>query len=187
MTHCTYGILGGTFDPPHKSHLEMAQRVKTNGLVDKVLFVPCFLHAFNKKPVSFEHRIEMCKKMAAACDFVEVSDIERHIEHPGRTFYLIRALCEKHPNVQFRLVVGADIYLERKKWFRFDWIEQQAPPIYFAREGIAVPTQQWLKAPPKVSSSEIRSRLMKGQQVDDLVSDAVLKYILEHHLYESTK
>lgn len=183
MINCRVGVFGGTFDPPHVAHLEIASEVKDTGLVDKVLMVPCFRHVFDKKPVSFYHRIQMCRQLVNGVDFIEVSDIEKKMETPGRSLALIEALEGLYPTCTFRLVLGADIYLEKDKWHRFDLIEQKASPIYFARKGVSVAKEGWLRAPTDVSSSEIRERLQRHESTAGLTTEAVLAYIVEHQLY----
>lgn len=176
------GILGGTFDPPHSAHLELTRMVYASKQVDRVLLVPCFKHAFQKYPVSFEHRLEMCQ-LIASDDFVEVSDIEKSMENPGRTLELVELLQEKYTDDTFRLVVGADIYQEKGKWYRFDLVEKIAPPIYFERKGISATKFGWLPAPRDVSSTVIRQKLKNGESVAGLLPSAVHNYILEHKLY----
>ena len=114
MTH-RVGILGGTFDPPHLSHLAMARIVFDAGLVDTVLMVPCFRHAFGKEPASFENRLEMCREMTRGIEFINVSDAERELATPGRTLALVELLQKKDVSSSFRLIVGGDIYRERHK------------------------------------------------------------------------
>ncbi|MBN2718201.1 MAG: nicotinate-nicotinamide nucleotide adenylyltransferase [Deltaproteobacteria bacterium] len=183
LEQCRIGILGGTFDPPHLSHLEMARRVHQLGLVDRVLMVPCFRHAFDKQPVSFTHRLKMCRCMTADLDFVDVSDAEQYLDTPGRTLALIEILEKQYPGCTLRLLVGGDIYLERHQWYRFDLVEQKAPPIYLARAGVDVRGADWLAAPPSMSSGDIRARLARGEDVDRLLAPTVMAYIVEHQLY----
>ncbi|MBN2524892.1 MAG: nicotinate-nicotinamide nucleotide adenylyltransferase [Deltaproteobacteria bacterium] len=177
------GILGGTFDPPHLSHLELARASVNAKIVDRVVMVPCFRHAFLKAPAPFDHRVEMCRKMTEHASFLEVSDVEREMKNPGRTLELLEVLERKYPHCRFRLLVGADIYQERNKWYRFDLIEKKAPPLYFARKGVPVQKPDWLPAPLGISSSELRARLARGDTVDGFLDASVMAYIVEHRLY----
>lgn len=187
MSSQRVGVFGGTFDPPHLAHLEIAKQVQQADLVDIVLMVPCFRHVFDKHPVSFDHRLEMCRLLTGQYDFIEVSDIESRISTPGRSLALIEALEAENPDWSFRLVLGADIYLEKDKWHRFDLIEQKAPPIYFGRKGVAMWKDDWLPAPQEVSSSELREYLLgnesETESVEGLIGPTVLQYIKEHQLY----
>jgi nicotinate-nucleotide adenylyltransferase len=177
------GVFGGTFDPPHAGHLELALTVLGSGQVDRMLLVPCFRHAFGKAPVAFEHRVAMCALLAESVDGLEVSDAEARLEHPGRTLDLIIALEEAHPGCPLRLVAGGDIYFEREKWYRFLEVERRAPPIYVARRGLPPLPVPSLPAPSEVSSSAIREALAAGRPPRGLLPPAVAEYVERHGLY----
>ena len=177
------GIFGGTFDPPHGAHLELARTVLAHGASDRVLFVPCFRHAFGKRPAAFEHRVAMCELLVDGEPRMEVSGLEAAMENPGRTLDLIEALAAARPGDRFRLIAGSDIYCERDKWYRFDEVERRAPPVYVERRGvppIPVPT---LPAPADVSSSAIREQLAKGRGPRELLPPRVAEYVERHRLY----
>jgi len=180
------GILGGTFDPPHVGHLELAKIVVNSGLVDKVWLVPCLKHAFAKQPVAFEHRVEMLNLLIANEPQLSISQMEKNIEKPGQTLTLIKAFKSKFPKHTFRLVAGSDIYHERNKWYRFDEISRLAPPIYVKRLGVAPILEPTLKAPPKVSSKKLREAIRQGQTIKELIPTLVMKYIRTHKLYGAT-
>jgi nicotinate-nucleotide adenylyltransferase len=177
------GILGGTFDPPHLSHLEMAKIVHGRGLVDRVLMIPCYRHAFGKTPVAFEHRLEMCRQLTKNDSYIDVLDVERKMANPGRTLELLALLERRFPDANFRLLAGGDIYEERHKWFQFHQVEKKAPPIYLSRKGVPAEGVDWLEAPAEMSSSAIRQKLSRRESVTGLLPDAVLAYIVEHQLY----
>ena len=177
------GILGGTFDPPHLSHLEIAEMVFGRRLVDRVLMIPCFHHAFGKTPVMFDHRLEMCRQLTRNYSYIDVLDVERKMTNPGRTLELLTVLESMFPDAAFRLLAGGDIYEERHKWYQFDLVEKKAPPIYLSRKGVPENDAEWLDAPAEMSSSEIRQKLARHESVAGLLSDAVYAYIVEHQLY----
>ena len=56
-----YGVLGGTFDPPHMGHQQMIKMALESSLIDEILVIPCFKHAFAKDPAPFKNRVAMCK------------------------------------------------------------------------------------------------------------------------------
>lgn len=185
MARDAIAVLGGTFDPPHVSHLAIARLVLEHTGCTLVLLVPCIRHPFGKDAVPFEHRLEMCRLVAGdAGDGVEVSDIEGRRGLSGRTIDMLEALAGENPGTRLRLVVGADILGERDRWHRFGDIEALAEPILVAREGFdAAPDA--LPAPPPVSSSEIRRRIASGAGTGDLVTARVLEYIERYGLYGS--
>jgi nicotinate-nucleotide adenylyltransferase len=177
------GIFGGTFDPPHGAHLELARTVLAHCAADRILFVPCFRHAFGKRPTAFAHRISMCELLVADEPCMEVSEIEKGLENPGRTLELVAALESARPGDRLRLVVGSDIFFQREKWYRYEEIERRAPPVYVERRGVPPIPVPALPAPPDVSSSAIRERIAAGADPRALLPPRVAEYVERHRLY----
>ena len=177
------GVFGGTFDPPHGAHLELARTVLGEGAADRVLIVPCFRHAFGKQPVAFAHRVAMCGLLVEGEAAMAVSDVEARLERPGRTLDLIAALEAELPGAALRLVAGGDIWFEREKWYRFGEVERRAPPIWISRRGereLPVPA---LPAPAGVSSTAIREAIAAGTAPRELLPERVAEYVVRHGLY----
>ena len=80
------GILGGTFDPPHKAHLQIAERALKQFNLDKVLFIPSGNPWQKKYATSFIHRFEMTKILIEGSNKFEISDIEKSEDIPSYTF-----------------------------------------------------------------------------------------------------
>jgi nicotinate-nucleotide adenylyltransferase len=182
-SHPIVGIFGGTFDPPHVAHLELARIVLAHGAAHRILFVPCFRHAFGKSPASFAHRVAMCELLVAGEPQMEVSGIEAAMEKPGRTLDLVEALEAARPGDRLRLIAGSDIYYERDKWYRYDEIERRAPPVYVERRRVPTIPAPALPAPSDVSSSAIREQLAKGRAPRELLPPRVAEYVERHRLY----
>ena len=69
------GILGGTFDPVHLGHINLAIDAKAQAGLDKVIFVPAKLQPFklDKNVTAGEHRLAMIKEAIDGIDGLEVS------------------------------------------------------------------------------------------------------------------
>jgi nicotinate-nucleotide adenylyltransferase len=176
-------VLGGSFNPPHLGHYGMAQVALSSGAVGRVLLVPCAVHVFGKKLASFAHRIEMCRLLVEENPDMGVSDIESRMGSSGRTLDMLRALQSEVPGVSLRLLVGADIWMERHRWYGFEEIEKLAPPLYVARRGVPPVEVETLEAPMEVSSRQIRRMLADGLSPAGVVSPRVLEYIHAHGIY----
>ena len=182
-SHPVVGVFGGTFDPPHAAHLELARIVLEHGAADRILFVPCFRHAFTKCPAAFAHRVAMCELLVADEPRMEVSRIEETLANPGRTLDVVEALEAARPGDRLRLVVGGDIFFEREKWYRYEEIERRAPPVYVARRGVPAIPLPALPAPADLRSSSIRERIAAGADPRGLLPARVAEYIVRHGLY----
>ncbi len=166
-------VYGGSFDPPHVGHAMVAGWLLWTGRVDRVLLVPAFRHAFDKRSSPFERRLALCRAMAADVQpqRIEVLDIEAQLPTPSYTLHTLRALAERHPDWRLRLVVGADVLDQTDHWHAWEHIQAEFEPVVVVRVG-------WPPVPgapslPGVSSPEIRALLPDGRPVDHLVTAGV--------------
>jgi nicotinate-nucleotide adenylyltransferase len=184
-------IFGGSFNPPHVAHQMVALFVLETAPVDELWFVPTWKHPFAKSLADYEHRIAMCELVAGALGpRAKVSRIEEEVAgSPGfvssRTLDTLEALASKDPGQQLRLVVGADILGETDKWHRWDDVVRLAPLIVIGRGGYEVPPGAYVAGldMPEVSSTEVRTRLARGESALPLVPRSVMGYISQHGLY----
>ena len=177
----TWAVFGGSFDPPHVAHQQAVLWVLETRAVERVLVVPVFRHVFDKAHTAWADRLEMCRRaMAPLGDRVEVSTIEEELGGDSKTLHTLEALAARHPDVAWRLVVGTDIQAETAKWHRWDEVVRRAPPIWLTRPGHPVGD-----SPPmaEISSTAIRARLGRGEDVSALVPARVVDYLRERRLY----
>ena len=106
------GIFGGTFNPPHKGHARMVERMTEELGLDKVLIIP------NKIPThkrcddlaDNKDRIAMCK-MAFTNPKFEISTMEMDRDSDSYTIYTVKDLRKKYPNDDLYLIIGSDMYI----------------------------------------------------------------------------
>ena len=185
------GLFGGSFNPPHVAHQLVALYVLET-LVDEVWFVPTYSHPFGKQLVAYDHRVAMCELAAAPLGArARVSRAEQELAHKpdfvaSRTLELVEHLYASFPDVDLRLVVGADILGETDKWYRWDDLVARAPLIVIGRGGYALPpgSRSTGIEMPEVSATRIRELLAdKDPGVSALLPQTVLRYIARHGLY----
>lgn len=177
-------VFGGSFNPPHVSHVLAAAYVLATQPIDQVLVIPAFDHPFGKSLAPFEHRFAMCERAFAPLRDVVVSDVERRLGGESKTLFTLEALVKEHPDWSLRLIVGGDILNESHKWFAWDRVVALAPPIVLGRVGHPAPGAP---APvlPELASRDLRAMLAKGEDVGALVPSAVRAYIAERGLYRA--
>ena len=186
----TVAIYGGSFNPPHLAHAMVATTVRLAGACDEVWLLPVFRHAFEatqrKRLAPFERRVQWCRDLAAALgDWIQVSTIEATLPAPSYTVDTLQSLAAAHPELRFRLVVGADVLHETAAWRRWDTIVAQFSPIVVGRAGVDVELPAPALQLPAVSSSAVRARLLAGEAVDHLIPAVVRDDLRVHGLPEA--
>jgi nicotinate-nucleotide adenylyltransferase len=193
------GILGGTFNPPHRAHLACARRALEVLGLDRVELMPARLapHKEAGEDPGAEHRLAMCRLAVRDCERVGASGLELDREGPSYTVDTLRALHESAPEDQLTFIVGGDMARSLPAWREPEAILELATLAVAERgpedrEAVmaalgdlpgAARTRFLDMAPIDVSSSLVRERAAAGEPIDELVPAAVGAYITEHGLY----
>ena len=199
------GILGGTFNPVHNTHLTIARSAREQFTLDRVIFVPAKLPPHKLAETTLappEHRLRMVELAIDGIDGFEVSDVELEREGPSYTVDTVARLKQDlDPGAELFFIVGSDQVLELATWYRADKLVQLCQLVAVERpgfpmadleglaEGLPAPLVDSLRAhvldisPSVVSATDIRSRLASGADVTHLVPASVLEHIRGHHLY----
>ncbi len=196
------GICGGTFDPIHLGHLAIAELVRCELNLDKVLFIPTGKppHKDLNAVTNPIHRLNMVKCAIEGNEYFEAVDIE--IKRKGYT-YTVDTLNELHKiyplGTTFYYIIGADVVMDLLTWKRAEEVfvltkfaavmragyldKEFLERIKLMRKSFDIDILS-VEAPLiEISSTFIRERVNKNQSVKYLVNDCVDAYIKENHLY----
>ena len=189
------GVLGGTFDPIHNAHLDMARAAMDTAHLDTVLFVLSARppHKRDDTVASPEQRLEM---LGAALDHepsFEPCEIELRREGPSYMRETLRDLEQQYRGAEFFLIVGLDSLLDFPYWRDPEDILDRARLLVAPREGDGrvVPASLQGKydfvpfEESDVSSTDIRGRVARDEPIDALVPDAVARLIREKGIYDA--
>lgn len=185
------GIFGGTFNPPHNGHLLMANEVLQSLQLAEIWFMPNQIppHKQRRDIISAEHRFNMLQLAVNGNDAFRVESIELERSGPSFTYDTICLLKERHPDIQFYFIIGADMIEYLPKWYKIDLLQNLVQFVGVKRPNYKTTTQYnvlEVDVPQfDVSSSFIRRRLKEGKNIRYLLPDSVIQYIKEHGLYES--
>jgi nicotinate-nucleotide adenylyltransferase len=183
-------LFGGTFDPIHNAHIEIARAAADRFGTAKILFVPAAHppHKPGGATASFEDRIRMAELACAVDPRFEVSRIEAG---ESRSYSILTIEKLKALGVAPLLfLIGADAFREIRSWHRWQDVVASVGFIVVTRPGAKWETpsgaivQELAGLDLPVSSSEVRRELAEGAS-DIAVPAAVLDYIREHGLYRS--
>lgn len=189
------GLFGGTFNPVHTGHVKLVENFKEKLGLDKVLVIPTAQppHKEAKELVSAEDRINMCKM--AFGSLAEVSDIEISRGGKSYTVLTLEELKKIYKDDELYFLVGSDMLLSFKRWYRWEDILsmctlcatdrnneescKEADPDFFEKI-IFCDFEKTV-----VSSSEVREKLERKEDVAHLIPEKVLNYIKEKGLYNA--
>lgn len=112
------GILGGTFNPIHIGHIEIAKAAQVQYHLDEVWFMPNHIPKYkeNNEILSGEHRLKMIKIAISGIPFFKDSDFELKREGDTYTSETLPLLCETYPEHEFYFIMGADSLFYFKEW-----------------------------------------------------------------------
>ncbi len=186
-------IFGGTFDPIHLGHLEVATAAADEFGLDRVLFIPAGRppHKARRELAPYEDRFEM---VWLACEGAPRFEASR-LEEPGqgRPSYSIhtieRVREELGPDDRLFVILGADAFNDLSTWYRIDDVVRLAEFIVVSRPENQVVdfadarVEQLNQVDNSISASLVRDQLKSGTGCQALLPSRVNDYIGAKRLY----
>jgi nicotinate-nucleotide adenylyltransferase len=192
------GILGGTFDPPHIGHVAAARAVQDALSLDRLLLVVAN-DPWQKSPTRqispAEDRFALTEALADAIPGVEASRVE--IDRGGPSYSVVtaeeirdQAARQGRPEPELYLVVGADLVPDLESWERARDLKRLVTLAVVSRPTAPEPVVPsgwrvaWVDGPQvDVSSSAVRQALARGDQIENMVPDAVVRCLRLRDMY----
>ena len=111
-------MFGGSFNPIHNAHINLAAAFIKKLKLDKLLLIPTATppHKSDSEMVSAEHRLNMCKLATEDIKKIDVSDIEIKREGKSYTVDTLKQLKEMYPESELYLITGADMFVTLLDW-----------------------------------------------------------------------
>ncbi len=196
MSHAPrIGVFGGTFDPIHNTHLNLARAALSQAALDKVLFVVSAVPPHKRAAVCLgpEERYALVEAALLGEPRMDASRVELDREGPSYTADTLDLLAAANPGADLFLILGMDAVCDLPKWHEPARVVARATILAAARPG------QDTTIPPllhgkcarldfpeqPVSSTEIRARLGRGEPVAQLLPPAVIAKIASEGWYRN--
>ena len=196
------GILGGSFDPPHRCHLEIARRAREAFALDHVLFVPARVppHKLDRQLADDRDRVHMLELLLEPEPTERMSVWTGELLRDGPS-YSVDTLLElnQHTTADLFWILGSDNLPGLPKWSRVEEFLALARPIVHYRVGddlqlesmgsLSNAARQRLREgylelePCPASSTLVRSAIGLGRPIDDWVPPTLIQYIRAKGLY----
>lgn len=134
-------LYGGSFDPVHNGHLQVARTARDTFDLDRVLFIPCRQSPHkNQGPVANEEeRLEMLHLATEGIPWAAVSEIEMLLPPPSFSWITAEAMREVYPEARLFWLMGADQWAVIQSWARPDHLANLVEFIVHERQGTISP------------------------------------------------
>ena len=128
------GLLGGSFDPPHKGHMYISLEAKKLLQLDEVWWLVTPQNPLKiSKPATYEERIKNCKKISKKKPII-IKEIEKKIDSQY-TYETLDYLLNVYTNIKFFWLMGADNLINFHKWQKWRQIFREISVVVFKRHG----------------------------------------------------
>jgi nicotinate-nucleotide adenylyltransferase len=197
-------IFGGTFNPVHWGHLQIAEVAVRQKALDQVLWVTAHPRYKGANIVEFRHRQSMVKlAIATHSKFVLCPEAANQSSYAIDTYLALQA-C--YPNCEWYSIVGLDAFRSLPRWYRSLELAPQCHWLvarraidgggnpeksieetvdYFDRQGVPLRWEQLEMPCLEISSSLVRQYCRDLRSIYHLVPPAVETYIQQQGLYLS--
>ncbi len=181
------GLFGGTFDPPHLGHQQVASALLEQGYLDELWFVPVFEHPWaarlGKQFSAYDHRVAMLERIVGENQKVV------HFKQVSYTYDTLIHFSKQNPDDQIFWVMGSEYLPKFDDFLKGHPLLLDFPFLIYPREGFPMepvyPHMTALEDVPtvKISSTEVREKHRSGEDISGLVDERVLDYIEAQELY----
>ena len=195
------GIMGGTFDPVHLGHTNLAISATEEMGLSKVILVPAYIQPFKKDRFvsSGDHRLEMLRLATLGIDIIEISTWEMDKGGVSYTYDTLTYFSSEFPKDEIWFILGSDSFLKLEKWYKGKELLRSTNFIVGLREeddsGFVGNESKRLseiynnkieilnKTMLPFSSTCIRERIENEESISGIVAPEVEEYIYEQKLY----
>ena len=166
------GLLGGSFDPAHKGHLEISKIAISKIKLNEILWLVTKKNPFKKKPFySLQQRLKQAEKISKSVKKIKVIHLDK-VVGSTRSIDIINYLINKKKIKNIHFIIGSDNLIKFHKWKSWKKIVKLTKLIVFSRKGYDRKSYNSIVAkylknkiifiknkPINISSSKLRKRL----------------------------
>ena len=183
------GIFGGSFNPIHRGHLEMADLAIKKLNLDILYIVPVGTpcHRSNKNFVSSKDRIKMLELSLAKNKKLSLCDYEINTDTVSYTYDTLLKIAKIHPRSLIYEIIGEDSAEYLNQWKNYDKMRELCQFVFFKRDGYSSNSNDALVIESPlfdVSSTLIRKKIKSKEPLENYLIPEVIEYIKKHRLYK---
>lgn len=194
------GLLGGTFNPIHRAHVQMARIARDEAALDRVLLMVAAdpPHKAVDEDVSASVRFHLVQAALSGEERIEASDLE--ILRGGKSYTLLtlQELSRQYPEAQISIIIGSDTLSDLPNWYHPEEVLAMADVLCVPRVGIEQDDEKTARMLKErygarvrllsakadvISSTEIRKRLLAGLPTEGLLPESSEQAVYECGAY----
>lgn len=181
------GVFGGSFNPPHLMHLNIAKDLLRLKYLDKVIFVPTGNKYSKDDLIDIKYRIEMLKIMIISYDDMIVSDYENQ-DRVVYTYETLDYFKKKYLGSEIYFILGADNLKQISNWKNSEYILSNYKLLVINRGDEKTKVKDNVIVTDilnnDISSTFIRNNIDNDDIIKKYLDKNVLEYIRKEKLYE---
>jgi nicotinate-nucleotide adenylyltransferase len=188
------GLMFGSFNPVHNGHLAVADFMKNNSDLQEIWFVISPQNPLKPKSelLDANHRLELLKAAIEGHPGLKISKVEFSMPVPSYTYDTLNLLSANHPEKDFIIIGGTDIFVDFQKWKKSDRLLENFGFYIYNRPGFEPsaayrnhPAIRFFEAPlMEISSRSIREAIRNGKDTKNLLPEKVWEMIHENRYYD---
>ena len=187
-----FGIFGGSFDPIHNAHIQMAKIALEEFNIDKIIFVPAYIPPHKSKLIASENdRYNMIYNVIKDSKKYEIDTYEIDSQRVIYSYQMLDYIKRKHDKDNIKMIIGADSFNNLFSWKNIEYIAEKYGFIVFPRPNIKIDINSpyhkyccFSKYVMKdISSTIIREKLKYKKDISLYLPKQVIEYIREKNLY----
>ena len=184
------GIFGGSFNPIHNGHIQLARQLRQAAQLDEVWLMVSPQNPLKEQAgqLADDLRLLMARRALQDDPCIHVSDYEFHLPRPSYTWNTLQALERDFPDRAFTLLIGGDNWEHFHRWYHADDIVGHYPIVVYPRrdsdiDPATLPTTVSVVEADllDISSTEIRRRVSQGLSVRGMVPDVILDDVRKYY------
>ncbi|OHU85726.1 MULTISPECIES: nicotinate-nucleotide adenylyltransferase [Pseudoalteromonas] len=204
-------LFGGTFDPIHLGHINMASQCMAELCLDTLHFLPCAVPVHKAQPgITDDHRLAMLSLAIDDNPGFKIDHRELNRQGPSYSQLTLQECRAEYPNTPLIFLMGMDSFNSLPSWYKWQEIIRLCHIVVYQRPGEIQSTAPELAdylaqshtldkhalhhqsaglcyflsgKKLDAASSEIRKRIKNRENTEHLLDEKVRNYVNEHHLY----
>ena len=184
------GIFGGSFNPIHNGHLQLARQLREAAGLDEVWLMVSPQNPLKRQDdlLDDDLRLQLARQAVGGEQGIVVSGYEFRLPRPSYTWNTLQALERDFPDREFVLMIGGDNWERFQHWYRADDIVARYPIVVYPRRDSDIdrstlpPTVKVVEADLlDISSTDIRRRVREGKTIAGMVPDTILTAVTAYY------